>query len=277
MNLPRQARSTTFRLALVVCASFLFGFALLGGSVYLAVSALLYRDAREAIVVDADGLASVYAEGGRAGLLAAVRARIAQPDDPDAVYALEFDGRRVAANAPLQFARGTRAAWSRAGRPARALALPKPRERSRGLPAHHHAQRVAGEPPRLTKAVVQVTDVVLLHEVGVVAEHRDGRRRRLHLCCVHEPNLAARGLWWLATSQQLLESLVHLRRRDALAAFCFNLVDYVQHLRHALAGHPTLRRRPGQPPRVAACARRLSRVTASVQSTSAGRHSPSTI
>jgi hypothetical protein len=54
---------------------------------------LLYRDAREAIVVDADGLASVYAEGGRAGLLAAVRARIAQPDDPDAVYALEFDGR----------------------------------------------------------------------------------------------------------------------------------------------------------------------------------------
>ena len=112
MNLPRQARSTTFRLALVVCASFLFGFALLGGSVYLAVSALLYRDAREAIVVDADGLASVYAEGGRAGLLAAVRARIAQPDDPDAVYALEFDGRRVADNAPLQFARGTRAAWS---------------------------------------------------------------------------------------------------------------------------------------------------------------------
>ena len=41
-------RSTTARLALTVSLAFLVGFALLGGTVYAAVSALLLRDARRA-------------------------------------------------------------------------------------------------------------------------------------------------------------------------------------------------------------------------------------
>ena len=49
MSAWRHARSTTVRLAVAVSLSFLLGFALLGGSVYAAVSALLLRDAREAM------------------------------------------------------------------------------------------------------------------------------------------------------------------------------------------------------------------------------------
>jgi len=106
-----RLQSTTTHLAIAVCASFLFGFALLGGSVYATVSALLYRDAREAIVIDADGLADVYAEGGRGALVAEVRSRLARPDDPDSVYAVELDGRRVAGNLPLTVPHGARASW----------------------------------------------------------------------------------------------------------------------------------------------------------------------
>jgi signal transduction histidine kinase len=94
----RHARSTTVRLGVAVFLSFLLGFVVLGGSVYAAVSALLYRDAREAILVDADGLADVYAKGGRNLLVSEVRDRIAEPDDANSVYALELDGRRIASN-----------------------------------------------------------------------------------------------------------------------------------------------------------------------------------
>ncbi|BCT93127.1 two-component sensor histidine kinase [Lysobacter helvus] len=100
MSAWRHARSTTVRLAVAVSLSFLLGFALLGGSVYAAVSALLLRDAREAIVVDADGLRDVLADGGRAPLILAVRDRIARPDDPDALHALRIDGRVIASDIP---------------------------------------------------------------------------------------------------------------------------------------------------------------------------------
>jgi len=96
----RHARSTTVRLAVAVSLSFLLGFALLGGSVYAAVSAMLLRDAREAIVVDAEGLREVHADGGRMPLVQAVRERIARPDDPDALHALWFDGRVIASDLP---------------------------------------------------------------------------------------------------------------------------------------------------------------------------------
>lgn len=100
MNLARASRSTTLRLAAAVCVSFLLGFMLLGAAVYVGVSTLLVRDAREAVVAESDGLRDAYRDGGRAGLREAVRDRIATPDEPDAVYALWFDGRAVATNAP---------------------------------------------------------------------------------------------------------------------------------------------------------------------------------
>ncbi len=39
------------------------------------------------------------------------------------------------------------------------------------------AQRIAGESPRIAKAVVEIADVVLLDEIGMVAEDGDRRRR----------------------------------------------------------------------------------------------------
>lgn len=93
-------RSTSARLALAVSLAFLFGFALLGGSVYATVSALLLRDAREAIVADADGLRAVFDDGGAAQLAQTVRDRIAHPDDPSATYAVWVDGRVVATDLP---------------------------------------------------------------------------------------------------------------------------------------------------------------------------------
>ena len=93
-------RSTTARLALTVSLAFLVGFALLGGTVYAAVSALLLRDAREAIVVDADGLRDVFEDGGTPQLLLTLRDRIAHPDDPNATYALQVNGRMLVGDLP---------------------------------------------------------------------------------------------------------------------------------------------------------------------------------
>jgi signal transduction histidine kinase len=100
MNLSRAMRSTTWHLAVAVCLAFLFGFILLGGAVYGAVSTLLLRDAREAVVAEADGLRDTFRDGGRAALAVAVRDRITQPDEPDALHALWIDGRPVASDMP---------------------------------------------------------------------------------------------------------------------------------------------------------------------------------
>ena len=104
MNLGRALRSTTGHLALAVSLSFLLGFALLGGAVYVAVSTLLVRDARAAIVAEADALREAYTDGGRSALADAVRDRIAEPDEPDAVYGVWFDGRAMATNVPTNVA-----------------------------------------------------------------------------------------------------------------------------------------------------------------------------
>jgi 3-oxoacyl-[acyl-carrier-protein] synthase II len=86
-------RSTSARLALAVTASFLLAFVLLGAGVYLAVSTLLTNDAREVIRADAGGLLQLYHDAGRKALLAEVRDRADEPDDPDAA-SLPFDKRR---------------------------------------------------------------------------------------------------------------------------------------------------------------------------------------
>lgn len=83
-------RSTSARLAASVALAFLVGFALLGGGVYLAVSALLAGDARQVVSADGAGLVELYRDGGAHALAAELRARLAHPNDADAVYAL-FD------------------------------------------------------------------------------------------------------------------------------------------------------------------------------------------
>ncbi|HTM70033.1 MAG TPA: HAMP domain-containing sensor histidine kinase [Luteimonas sp.] len=88
-------RSTSARLAVSVALAFLVGFALLGGGVYLAVSALIAGDARQVVSADGAGLAELYRDGGAGALADELRARLAHPNDADAVYAL-FDPRGAA-------------------------------------------------------------------------------------------------------------------------------------------------------------------------------------
>lgn len=84
----RALRSTSTRLALAVTASFLLAFVLLGIGVHYAVSAMLTKDARELVRVDAAGLVQIHRDGGRAALLSELRDRLDEPEDPDAVYVL---------------------------------------------------------------------------------------------------------------------------------------------------------------------------------------------
>ena len=74
------------------------------------------------------------------------------------------------------------------------------------------------KPERLAEAVVQEADVVLLHEVGVVAEHGDRRRRDFHLRGVVELHLEAGRLRRLATGEQFAEAIVDLAGGDARVA-----------------------------------------------------------
>jgi len=96
----RWLRSTSTRLALAVMVSFLLAFVLLGAGVYFAVSTLLLQDARELVRTDASGLAEVYRDSGSAALVDELQARIAAPEDPDAVYALSDRGGRALVATP---------------------------------------------------------------------------------------------------------------------------------------------------------------------------------
>ena len=92
-------RSTSFRLTLAVSLSIFCAFTLLGAGVYLAVSALLDKDAREVVRADAAGLSGLYRQSGRGQLLDEIRDRVAEPEDPDAVYAvLDARGKVLAGN-----------------------------------------------------------------------------------------------------------------------------------------------------------------------------------
>jgi signal transduction histidine kinase len=95
-------RSTSARLAVSVALAFLVGFALLGGGVYLAVSALIAGDARQVVSADGAGLAELYRDGGAGALADELRARLAHPNDADAVYALFDPGGAAIVGAPAR-------------------------------------------------------------------------------------------------------------------------------------------------------------------------------
>ncbi len=95
-------RSTSARLALSVAAAFLVAFALLGGGVYFAVSALLAGDARQVVSADGAGLVELYRDDGAGALAAELRARLAHPNDADAVYALFDPGGAAIVGAPAR-------------------------------------------------------------------------------------------------------------------------------------------------------------------------------
>src|SRR4026209_2505410 len=71
---------------------------------------------------------------------------------------------------------------------------PEKRMHLRRFPPHHDAQRASSKSPRCTKSVVEIADVMLLDEVGVVSENGDRRGRRLDLRCIVELHLSTRGL-----------------------------------------------------------------------------------
>ena len=79
------------------------------------------------------------------------------------------------------------------------------RATSAALAPQNYAQWITGESPGLSKAIVQVSHVVLLHEVGIVAEHRDRRRRGLDLRRVVELHFAPGRLRRLTARDELLE------------------------------------------------------------------------
>src|SRR6476469_7340537 len=119
------------------------------------------------------------------------------------------------------------------------------------LAAQQHAERIAGELPRLSEAVVQEAHVVLLDEIGMVPEHGDRRRLHAHLRGIVQLHLAAGGLRRLTPSEQLGQPLVHLRRRDALPTLVIDELDEIEDLRYTLTGerrceeegHPVEKRR----------------------------------
>lgn len=108
-------QSTSVRLAAGVGLAFLLGFALLGTLVYFTVSSLLYQDAREVIRADANGLTDLYRQDGQDALLAEVRQRLAQPVDPDALYAVIRlpSGQQLAGNVTLARAPANKPRWLR--------------------------------------------------------------------------------------------------------------------------------------------------------------------
>src|SRR5881394_2483128 len=83
------------------------------------------------------------------------------------------------------------------------------------LAAHQYAQWVARERVLLTESIVEKAHVVLLDQVGGVAEHGDRWRRNLDLGRVVQPHVAARRLRRLTSRDQLGEPLVDLRRRNS--------------------------------------------------------------
>ena len=106
------------------------------------------------------------------------------------------------------------------------------------LPAHHDVQRVPRESLRFAEAVVQIPDVVLLHEIGMVAEDRDGRRRGLDLRRVVELDLDARPPAAAAGARAALRASsftsdveMRLPRSSSTRA------ERVENLRHALTRH----------------------------------------
>src|SRR3954468_123379 len=81
------------------------------------------------------------------------------------------------------------------------------------LATHQDTQRIAREWIRLAKAIVEKANVVLLDEIGVIAEKCDRRRCDTHLRSVVELHLATGRLVRLTAREQLRETDVDVGRR----------------------------------------------------------------
>src|SRR5690242_8716247 len=104
-----------------------------------------------------------------------------------------------------------------------------------GFPPHHDAEWTAGESPGFAKAIVEIPHVMLLHEIGIVAEYSDCRRRGLDLSGVVELHFPPRCLRRLPARNELLELRINLRRRDSLLSLRINLQNRIENLCHSLA------------------------------------------
>src|SRR5205814_9179830 len=82
---------------------------------------------------------------------------------------------------------------------------------------------------------MQVTHVVLLHELRMISEYGDRRRRRLHLRRVIQSYFAPGSLRRLETGEQLAQSLIDLSRCDALLPFFIDGENAAANARHSQA------------------------------------------
>ncbi|MFS8136868.1 MAG: ATP-binding protein [Thermomonas sp.] len=106
-----RLQSTSTRLVLAVSAAFLVAFLLLGAGIYSAVLASLDHDTREFVRSDAADLLVLRQRAGIPALLTEVRARIADPDDADLLYAVVDSRGHVVAGANLGAMVIRRAGW----------------------------------------------------------------------------------------------------------------------------------------------------------------------
>ncbi len=95
MGFTNWQRSTSFRLALAVCAAMLVAFALLGSGVFYAVSAIISSGLHDVIRAENKGLVDIYKQRGLADLRAELVDRNEAPENPDAVYGLVDANHRI--------------------------------------------------------------------------------------------------------------------------------------------------------------------------------------
>jgi len=113
-----RLQSTSTRLVLAVSAAFLAAFLLLGAGIYSAVLANLDHDTREFVRSDAADLLVLRQRAGIPALLAEVRARVADQDDADLLYAVVDSRGHVVAGADVGGTVVRRAGWIRFRDPA---------------------------------------------------------------------------------------------------------------------------------------------------------------
>lgn len=106
-----RLHSTSTRLVLAVSVAFLTAFLLLGAGIYSAVLASLDQDTRQFVRSDAGELLALRQRAGTAALLAEVRARVADPDDADLLYAVVNSRGHVLAGADIGATLVRRAEW----------------------------------------------------------------------------------------------------------------------------------------------------------------------
>src|SRR5207237_439157 len=90
------------------------------------------------------------------------------------------------------------------------------RRHLRGFAPHDDAERVATKTPRFAESVVEVANVMLLHQIRVVAKYCNYWRCGFHLRCVIQLDLPSCRLRRLPATDDLLQRRVYLRSADAL-------------------------------------------------------------